>query len=173
MSFAKLTKIDVKDIGRNVFSLIGDDWMLITAVKKDGTFNTMTASWGGLGIMWGKPTATVVIRPQRYTFEFIEDADYITLSFLKDTEANKKALQICGSKSGRDCDKIAESGLTPVSGDNGTVYFEESKLVMICRKMYADRFDKDSFIDKTALKNYPSCDFHKMYICEITGVLQG
>jgi Conserved protein/domain typically associated with flavoprotein oxygenases, DIM6/NTAB family len=168
MSFKK---IEAKDIAKNPFSLIGEDWMLIAAKKKDGTFNTMTASWGGMGIMWSKPVAAFVIRPQRYTFEFVEEAEYVTLSFLKDTAANKDALNLCGTKSGRDMDKIKESGLTPVFGENGTVCFEESKLVLVCRKMYADSLNKDAFIDKSALKNYPLDDFHKVYVCEITEAL--
>jgi len=168
MSFKK---IETKDIAGNPFSLIGEDWMLIAAKKKDGTFNTMTASWGGMGIMWGKPVATFVIRPQRYTFEFVEEADFVTLSFLKDSEANKAALQLCGTKSGRDMDKMNGSGLTPVFGDNETVSFDEAKLVLVCRKMYADFLSKDAFIDKSALKNYPTDDFHKIYVCEITDAL--
>ena len=126
-------KITTEELTANPFKLIGKDWMLITAGDKE-KFNTMTASWGGVGIMWGKPVATAYIRPQRYTFEFIENGDYYTQSFFD--EEYRDALKFCGSKSGRDYDKVKETGLTPVVDDEtGAVYFKEAKLVFICKKM--------------------------------------
>src|SRR5699024_11934868 len=97
------TRIDPKELNKNVFSLIGDRWMLITAGTREKC-NTMTASWGGLGVLWGKPVATVYIRPQRYTMEFVEGSEFFTLAFFG--EAYRKALALCGSKSGREIDKV-------------------------------------------------------------------
>ena len=103
-----MKKLEVKDLKENFFEAIGKEWMLVTAGTKE-KFNTMTASWGGIGWLWNKPVAFVFIRPERYTYEFIEKSDYLTLSFLG--EANKKVHAICGSKSGRDMDKVKATGL--------------------------------------------------------------
>ena len=161
------TSIAPDKIGENLIDLIGNRWMLVTA-EKDGVCNTMTASWGGAGVMWNRPSAFVFIRPQRYTFEFIEESDTLTLSFFG--EEYRNALKLCGSVSGRDRDKIAEAGLT-LTHRNGMPTFEEADLVLYCRKRYAPFLTEESVIDKTVMDTYAAGDFHKMYICEITEVL--
>ena len=123
-------QIDPKSLDQNVFSLIGDQWMLLTAGTGEKC-NTMTASWGGLGVLWGKPVATVYIRPQRYTLEFVEREEKFTLAFFG--EEYRKALALCGSKSGRDIDKVKESGFTVETAD-GAPYFAQADLVLVCRK---------------------------------------
>ena len=156
------TKIKPEDIADNPFRLIGKDWGLVTAGTKD-SFNTMTVSWGGVGIMWNKPVAYTFIRPQRYTFEFLEKNDYFTLSFYG--EEYRKALSFCGTKSGRDCDKPAETGLTAAFTENGVPYFEQARLVLVCKKLYAQDMNSESVIDgDTVLKNYGSDDWHRMYV---------
>lgn len=161
-------KITTEELTANPFKLIGKDWMLITAGDKE-KFNTMTASWGGVGIMWGKPVATAYIRPQRYTFEFIENGDYYTQCFFD--EEYRDALKFCGSKSGRDYDKVKETGLTPVVDDEtGAVYFKEAKLVFICKKMYAQFLNEESALTEEVTKWYNG-DYHKMYMSEIVSVL--
>lgn len=161
-------KITAEELTANPFKLIGKDWMLITAGDKE-KFNTMTASWGGVGIMWGKPVATAYIRPQRYTFEFIENGDYYTQSFFD--EEYRDALKFCGSKSGRDYDKVKETGLTPVVDDEtGAVYFKEAKVVFICKKMYAQFLNEESALTEDVTKWYNG-DYHKMYMSEIVSVL--
>ena len=104
-----MKKLEVKDLKENFFEAIGKEWMLVTAGTKE-KFNTMTASWGGIGWLWNKPVAFVFIRPERYTYEFVEKNDYLTLSFLG--EENKKIHAVCGSKSGRNTDKVKETGQT-------------------------------------------------------------
>ncbi len=161
-------KITAEELTANPFKLIGKDWMLITAGDKE-KFNTMTASWGGVGIMWGKPVATAYIRPQRYTFEFIENGDYYTQSFFD--EEYRDALKFCGSTSGRDYDKVKETGLTPVVDDEtGAVYFKEAKVVFICKKMYAQFLNEESALTEDVTKWYNG-DYHKMYMSEIVSVL--
>lgn len=161
-------KITAEELTANPFKLIGKDWMLITAGDKE-KFNTMTASWGGVGIMWGKPVATAYIRPQRYTFEFIENGDYYTQSFFD--EEYRDTLKFCGSKSGRDYDKVKETGLTPVVDDEtGAVYFKEAKVVFICKKMYAQFLNEESALTEDVTKWYNG-DYHKMYMSEIVSVL--
>ena len=166
----KLAITDAKSIDENVFSMIGDKWMLVTATAPDGSYNTMTASWGGLGVLWNKKVAFVFIRPQRYTAEFSEAGDTVTLSFF--SEEYRKALSFCGSHSGRDCDKIAETGLTPAKGDGGEVYFSEAELVMVGKKLYRDELREGSFICPELLDNYKNKDFHIVYVYEITDVLK-
>ena len=162
-------QISPEKITGNTFELIGDDWMLITAGSPEN-FNTMTASWGTAGILWHLPVAICFIRPQRYTFEFAESSEYYTLNFLE--PGNREILQFCGTRSGRNTDKIKETGLIPLTTDNGNVYFEQCKLVIECRKLYADRIKEDAFIIPELIgKNYPKKDFHKFYIGEIVSCL--
>ena len=152
----------------NAFSMIGEDWMLITAAKGDKV-NTMTASWGGIGIMWGKPVAYLVIRPQRYTKEFIDNSDTLSINFLD--SSYRSTLTYLGKVSGRDEDKITNSKLT-TSFDDATPYFEESNKVLLCKKLFAQELTADSFIDKTLLEKwYPGNDLHTLYVVEISKIL--
>ncbi len=171
-------KINPQEISANPFKLIGNDWMLVTSANdcetlRGGTdYNTMTASWGGLGVLWNKPVAFIFIRPQRHTFCFTEKNDRITLSFFG--EEYRKALSFCGKQSGRDFDKAKECNLTPVFDKTEygrAVWFSEAKLVLKARKLYTEFLNKKSFISEDALENYKSGDFHMMYICEIEEVL--
>lgn len=154
----------------SVFEKVGKQWMLVTAKKEDGTVNTMTASWGGLGILWGKPVAFVFIRPQRYTKEFVDGSESLSLSFLG--EEYRKQLSYLGTVSGRDEDKIAKAGLT-VASEGETPYFAESQTALICRKLYAQELQSDCFTDKELdQKVYPSKDYHTMYVCEVEKILE-
>ncbi len=165
----KFHEIRAEEITGNPFAMIGTQWMLVTAQKPDGSVNTMTASWGGVGVIWGKNAAYVVIRPQRYTKEFIDSAECFSLTFFP--EEYKKALSYLGSVSGRDEDKIAKSGLHVVTGD-GAPYFEESRLVLQCRKMYHQDFVKEGFYsEKLPEQFYGVGDYHTLYIVEIEKVL--
>ncbi|HAN22133.1 MAG: hypothetical protein A2Y15_01550 [Clostridiales bacterium GWF2_36_10] len=152
---------------KNIFDAIGRQWMLITAKKPDGSFNTMTASWGGMGVLWNKNVFFCFVRPQRYTHEFIEETNEISLSFLKNEY--KVAYNICGKKSGRDCDKIAEAKLTPVQ-DGGFVYFEQADTVIYGKKLYKDTLKENGFIGIDPSQFYKD-DFHTVYICEIKSIL--
>ena len=162
--FYEISPYEIQD---NVFKAIDKDWMLITAAK-DGRPNSMTASWGSLGILWNKPIAICFVRPQRYTYEFCESADTLSLTFFD--EQWRDALKLCGRKSGRDTDKYAQTGLTPVF-DGETPYLEQARMALICKKLYVDDLKKANFLDPALHKNYPIDDFHRVYICEITKVL--
>lgn len=149
----------------SVFSLIGDRWMLVAATDKNGKTNAMTASWGGMGVLWGKKVAFVFIRPQRYTKKFVDDADTFSLSFFDDSY--KKMLGYMGKVSGRDEDKIAKSGLSLTIKDD-TPVFKEATLTLICRKMYRQTMKEECFIDKSNIEKwYPSKDYHDVYVAEI------
>jgi len=161
---AEFKKLSPQEINENVFKLVGSDWMLITAGTKE-KFNTMTASWGGLGVLWQKNVSFCTIRPGRYTYEFVESSDKYTLAFFDNKY--KKALSICGSKSGRDTDKVAEAGITPVEISPDAVAFDEAKLVIECRKIYYQDLQPENFLNPDIDKNYPNKDYHRMYIGEI------
>lgn len=160
-------EINIRDVKENMVSLLGDQWALLTAGNKD-EFNTMTVSWGGIGVLWGKDVATVYVRPQRYTYEFLEKHDEFTLSFYD--EKFKDSLVFCGSKSGRDFDKAKEAGLSAVFSEKAP-YFEEGKLVLVCKKLAKSRFEPKDFIDDTIMSNYAQNDFHYIYYAEIEKVL--
>lgn len=161
-------EIKAEQLSKNPFKMIGTDWMLVTA-KKDDNINTMTASWGGVGVMWNKNVAFVVIRPQRYTKEFIDSSDTFSLSFFDGSY--KKELSYLGKVSGRDEDKISKSNLT-VSNDNNTPFFAEANTVLICKKLFAVPFEEQNFIDKSIIdKQYSDKDYHTLYIAEIDKVL--
>jgi len=165
---SKFVEIKPDELNKSPFQLIGHDWMLITA-QKDEKVNTMTASWGGLGVMWGKNVAYIVVRPQRYTKEFVDSADTFSLTFFD--ERFKKELGYLGKVSGRDEDKISKANLTVNHIDN-TPYFEEGKLAIVCKKLYAQDFKPECFI-ATELdeKWYPQKDYHTIYIAEVEKIL--
>ena len=151
-------------LGLDPVTKIGGDWMLVTAGDESG-FNTMTASWGFTGVMWGKPCAEIVIRPQRYTKEFLDKNDFFTLSFFGAEQ--KAALAFCGSHSGRDTDKVKETGLTPMFTD-GTAAFEQAKMILVCKKLYAQPMSGEFFTDRDLDgANYAQGDYHTAYIGEI------
>ena len=140
----KFNRILPQDISDNPFKALGEDWMLVTAGNIN-SYNTMTASWGGLGVFWNKNIVFCVIRPSRHTYEYIEKADTFTLSFFSDEY--KEALKFCGSHSGRDYDKAKETGLTAVETENGSVFFKEARLVLECKKIYFDDINPENFMD--------------------------
>lgn len=161
-----LKAIDMKELKFNPMTLIGKEWMLVSA-GNEKSFNTMTAQWGHLGAIWNgdMPTSVIYLRPQRYTRTFVDKENYYTLSFFD--ASYKKDLMYLGTHSGRDEDKLAKTSLTPVFSDE-SVYFKEAKMVLVCRKIYRDKLHEESFIDQDILKkNYPEHDFHYVYIGEI------
>lgn len=164
-----LKEISVEELLVNPVTLIGKEWMLVTAGTEETGVNTMTAAWGHLGTIWNKPTACIYVRPQRYTREFVDREEYFSLTFFEDSW--KPQLRYLGTVSGRDENKIEKAGLTPVHGD-GTTWFSEAKLVLVCRKLFRQELLEDSFLDAQVLdRNYPDRDLHVMYIGEIVKVL--
>ena len=156
-------KIDPKALDFNPFSAIGGRWMLITAGTPDHC-NTMTASWGGVGILWGAPMATCYVRPQRYTNQFMKEGEYFTLSFFD--EKYRPQLNLCGTKSGRDVDKVKECGFTVAAAAGGAPYFEQAELVLVCHKRMAMPMDPSTMPEDVKEKWYHE-DYHTMYWGEI------
>ena len=162
--------VPVECLDKNPFQLIGKDWMLITAMK-DNNVNTMTASWGGLGVMWGKNVAYIVIRNSRYTKEFIDGADTFSLSFFD--ESYKSALKYLGTVSGRNENKISNARLKVQLHEPGdTPFIDEAKHVLVCKKMYAGQLSKEGFqLPDIQEQWYKDEDYHVLYIGEITDIL--
>lgn len=157
-----------EDIKDNPFKLIGGDWMLITAGDMK-SFNTMTASWGGLGVLWDKNVAFCFVRPTRHTFEFMNKVETYTLSFFD--ERYRSVLSYCGSHSGKHVNKVKHCGITPIAGSIDDVYFAEARLVLECRKLYYSDIDPSEFLVQTLVDVYPEKDYHRMFIGEIERVL--
>jgi flavin reductase (DIM6/NTAB) family NADH-FMN oxidoreductase RutF len=163
-------EIDVADLSIRAHHLWANQWLLLTSgdfTKKD--FNTMTVGWGSLGTMWGKPFAQVVVRPSRHTYSFTERYDSFTLCVFP--ESFNETLLMLGSKSGRDGDKIAESGLTAIPSMRvAAPGFEEAELILECKKLYWDDLEPSRFLDPGIEANYPQKDYHRVYFGEIVGV---
>lgn len=165
---AEFKSITAEELTANTFRLIGKDWGLVTAGTKEKV-NTMTVSWGGLGIMWGKPVAYIFIRPQRYTKEFIDNNTTLSLSFYG--ENYREMLSFMGSKSGKEVDKIKEMNLSLTFKDS-IPYFEEATTVLCLKKLYHQEMEASAFDDiECDQKWYANKDYHTMYVCEITDIL--
>lgn len=176
-----MKEINVKELKDNFFEAIGKEWMLVTAGTAD-SYNLMTASWGGIGWLWNKPVAFVFVRPERYTYEFAEQSDTMTLSFLGMDKEARKIYTVCGSKSGRDINKVNACGLTVEETLLGGVAYKQSRLTLVGRKLYVDNLKPECFVD-AALRDrwYSSSEeakkldsgitngFHRMYVVEIVG----
>lgn len=156
--------LELETLSDNVFKLISEDWMLITAGSLKH-HNTMTANWGGLGHLWKRHVCFVFVRPQRYTYQFMEAAPTFSLAFFN--EQYRPALELCGSRSGRDLNKAAAAGLTPIEITTGITSFAEARLVLECKKIYAQDIDPKNFIDPKIAAIYPAQDYHRMYIGQI------
>jgi flavin reductase (DIM6/NTAB) family NADH-FMN oxidoreductase RutF len=160
--------LSIKDFRGSPSERIGRDWMLITAgdtSKDKGGWNTMTAAWGGFGVLWSRDVAFMVIRPSRYTYEFANDNSLFTLSFFP--AAYREALNTCGSESGRDTDKATKAGLTPIVFDNGAVGFNEASEIIICKKLYTHDLDPSRFLDPSMEDAYHGADYHRLFVGEI------
>jgi flavin reductase (DIM6/NTAB) family NADH-FMN oxidoreductase RutF len=173
-------EIHIRDFKGSPSERIGRDWMLITAgdAQEGGDWNTMTAAWGGLGMLWGRDVAFMFIRPSRRTFSFANNSSIFTLSFFE--ESYRDALNFIGSNSGRDYDKAAKTGINPlVFGSSiaagkaeGAIGFKEAKEIIVCKKLYTHDLDPARFLDSPSIeKSYNGKDYHRMYIGEIVTVL--
>lgn len=152
-----------------VFSLFDKKWALVTAGTMD-CFNTMTIGWGGLGTLWSKPAATVYVRTSRYTHEFMDRNDYFTVSFFPDDK--KKILGVLGTKSGRDMDKMHDSGLTPVVAGE-SVTFAEAEITLVCKKLFTQRLELERIPADIVQRLYSKDAPHDMYIGEVVSVIRG
>lgn len=162
--------IPVEKLLTHPISIWEPGWLVLTSGDfATGSFNCMTISWGSMGVMWGKPFVQVVVRPQRYTYQFIEK--FPTFTVCAFPKRYRAALNILGTKSGRDGDKIAEAGLTLKSSQVvAAPCFTEAELIIECQKMYRDEFNPDRFLDSGIDLHYPLHDYHRFYYGQIMAV---
>ena len=157
----------MKDFLKQSFEVYDKKWALLTAGNKDD-FNTMTISWGGLGTIWGKKVATVYVRPNRYTYKFMENNDYFTVSFYG--EEFRKDLTTLGRTSGRDGDKVSKTSLTPKFIDK-SVTFQQAEITLLCKKIYGQDMDLEGVPQDAKDRYYDGEPMHKMYIGEVVDIL--
>lgn len=165
-----MKEITVDQFKENPFTLIGDEWMLVTAHDKDqNKVNMMTASWGSLGIFWNKPTVTVYIRQSRYTKKLLDQQERFSVSIMP---PNLKSVhKVCSTTSGRDTDKVSATDLK-VEYENGVPFFPQAKTSLICKKIYTTKMERQGFMEEEPFnKNYTNGDLHSIYIAEIEKIL--
>lgn len=167
-----LREIKIEGFELPVYSLWANQWLLLASGDfNQRHFNAMTIAWGSLGCMWHKPFIQVVVRPGRYTHEFMERYDTFTVSSFPDDL--KPALNFMGSHSGRHINKFENSGITPIQSKYVKAPgFQEASLIFECRKMYRDELKTTGFVDPSIDKNYPQKDYHSIYFGEIIAVLK-
>lgn len=164
----KFKEVPIFDFNKNIFLMLEKDWMLITAGNQSH-FNTMTASWGGFGVLWNKNVAFIFIRPTRYTYQFANEHEFLSLCFFP--EKYHGILNYCGTHSGKKVDKIKETGLKPFETSSGAIAFEQASIILECKKLYQSDINPEYFFQPETDKNYPQKDYHRMYICEIVRLL--
>ncbi len=167
IKYLKETSI-IMEFTTNIFEQYDKKWALLTAGDKD-SFNTMTISWGGLGTLWSKPVATVYVRTSRYTHQFLDNNEYFTISFFP--ESYKQALGVLGSKSGRDMDKMNDSGLTPKEVE-GSMTFAEAETTLLCRKLMCQPLETSNMAQEIAEQFYGNDADHDMYIGEVVEIIK-
>lgn len=165
-----LRRIAIDDLRIRCHHLWDSRWLLLTAGDlASEQFNLMTVAWGSFGTMWSRPFAQVVVRPTRHTFAFTERFDTFTLCAFP--ELCRPVLKLMGTRSGRDLDKIHDSGLTPLpSLAVAAPGFAEAELVVECRKIYWDDIRPGNFLEPDLERNYPDRDYHRIYFGEILAV---
>ena len=169
MGNLKFKKIEPAELAVRPVGLFGKDWMLLTAGGME-KHNCMTIAWGGLGMLWGLPTATVYVRPERHTFSFLSGSEDFSICAFD--ESWREKLVLCGTKSGRDVDKEALCGLTPVESESGAVYYAEARLAVVCKKLYEQDFDAALLRDERVKKIYSHGEkLHRVFVGEILEVL--
>ncbi len=166
---SKFEPIKPSEITPDPFSLIGENWGLVTAGTEENA-NTMTVSWGSLGFLWNMPICNIYIRPERYTYQFTESENLFTLSFLP--SEFRKALQFCGSETGRGRNKISDAGLSAIKLENGGIGITQANLIIECEKIYYNDLIPDNFLSSDINKFYESHGIHRMYTGRILSCLR-
>lgn len=161
--------IKIEEFKANVFTILDKEWMLLTAGNMDKS-NCMTISWGAMGTMWNKPLVIVGVRPQRYTFEFMESAEDFTISAFSPDYKDK--LLLCGTKSGRDIDKVNECNFSLIPSKKiSSPGFDDAQLIIECRKLFSNDIIESGFCETSIIDvQYPSKDYHRMFYAEVVNI---
>lgn len=165
-----LKPVDVKTLSAEVFRVFGENNALLTAGDKTAC-NTMTIGWCGFGRLWNLPACTVYVRPERYTYQFMEAHDYFTVCILP--KEKRQVMAVCGTKSGRDIDKIKMCDLTLRYGTGDAPFFDEAEMVVVCRKLYVQDMKPEHVVDHKAIDNfYEDAGWHRMYVGQVVEAYQ-
>ncbi len=152
-----------------VFKAWETDWMLLCAGEYPDHFNVMTVAWGGFGVMWARPVAVIVVRPERHTYSFLQTAESFTLCAFP--EEHKEKLSFCGRRSGRDLDKVKKCGFTPIPSRKAKAPgFDEAELIVECRKIYFSDLAPSNFLAEYIAPNYPTRNYHRMFVGEVMAI---
>jgi flavin reductase (DIM6/NTAB) family NADH-FMN oxidoreductase RutF len=143
---------------------LADGGLLLASTRQDGRSNVMTIGWATIGVIWGLPVMVVLVRPSRYTYLFIEDSKTFTVNV--PTPAMRPYVNLCGTKSGRDVDKLADVSTSVGQSVNGVVV-DECPLVYECRVIHTNDVQPDSLLPDVRLRSYPKGDFHRIYYGQI------
>ena len=162
-----MRRVSPQEVLVRPFAVLDREWALLVAGAERP--NPMTVSWGGLGTLWNRPVATVYVRPTRFTFGLLEARSEFTLNVLG--ERHRKALDLCGTRSGRDTDKWRETGLGRVPGETVAVpRVAEAELALECRVLASFDLDPARFLDPAIEKLYPRADYHRAFLGEVLAV---
>ena len=162
-----LKPIDVKSLSTDILHVFDNQKALLTAGTPE-RLNTMTIGWAQMGTVWGTPMCTVYVRPERYTYDFMEEQDYFTVSVLP-LDHKKTTMVYCGTKSGRDVDKVKDCGLTVSFGEGNAPYIEEAEWVLVCKKVYAQDLAAEHILEQDLISPYYGAkgNWHKMYMGKV------
>ena len=161
-----MLKKDLKEFDINAFKDFEESFAIVTAGNRTTGPNGMTVSWGGFGRIWEKFVCFVFVRKSRYTHEFMEKTDSVSISFLSDNYKKEKIF--FGRNSGRDCDKFKETGLHAGFDPDLNMYIiSEARRVLKCKKIYSIDLEFNDLPEEIKKMNYKDGDIHTMYICEV------
>lgn len=149
----------------NPFAKFDKEWALLTSGTAE-SFNSMTISWGGMGTLWSRPVVTVYVRPDRYTYEFLKKNEYFTVSFYD--EKYRPELTVMGRESGRNKDKTALTGFSPIYLKNGITY-EEARETVVCKKILMQQIDREGIPDYAKKIYVNGIEPHYIIIGEVVG----
>lgn len=142
---------------------------ILLTTKADNQVNTMTIGWGTMGVEWGRPIFVAYVRESRYTHEMLERCGEFTVNIPIES-VDSKILGICGTKSGRDMDKIKELNLTLEEPLNISVPgIKELPLTLECKVLYRMEQTLDTIPEDILARYYPNGDFHYAYYAQIVG----
>ena len=156
------------DAFREVMTKLRRDGLLLASTKRSGESNLMTIGWGVMGMIWRTPKFLVLVRPSRYTYEFIEDSGEFTVNV--PTPEMAQFVEFCGTHSGRDVDKLAEFDVATTPGQKvNSITVDDCPIVYECRVAFKSDIVPEALASEIPPRYYADGDFHRVYFGEILG----
>ena len=164
MESSPLRRLIPAELMLRPFHLLDQEWALLVGGREKP--NPMTVSWGGLGTLWNRPVVTVYVRPTRFTFTLLEKHPEFTLNVLP--ASMKGALDLCGTRSGRDLDKWQAAGIAPEASEKvGVPRVKGAELSLECQMIATFKIDPSRFLDPSIEELYPKKDYHTAFVGEV------